>query len=317
MGLMLYAAVVPLFAVLLLRQVYTSPSTPFVETIHNNSIFVILSPFKLRPIIGYVLEYFLLLLSRANSIKLPPASELLHSYLTILTRESMTSVVHWATDKLFSSEISYIVTVAITSFLTKFFHVAYLRVFISTVSLLVSVVSNLGFPTEHNSLRAAKQQFKYKICAFCCVIFTSIDYTTFHFVGIFALRDVAYECWGSEFKTDCSSWLVVGCNAVGVAMAAAGFYASGRFIWDGAKNVVESWQFVEAAREKEAARFRFDPDAMVRAANAMKQRDRFMKDDREEQMEDEALREIIRMYEADETQVNDTKQPKEAPESGL
>ncbi|OBT85981.1 hypothetical protein VE02_06373 [Pseudogymnoascus sp. 03VT05] len=317
MGLMLYAAVVPLFAVLLLHQVYTSPSTPFVETIHNDSIFVILSPFKLRPIIDYVLEYFLLLLSRANSIKLPPASELLDSYLTILTRESMTSTVDWATDKLFSSEISYIVTVAITSFLTKFFHIAYLRVFISTVSLLVSVVSNLDFPTKHNSLRAARQQFKYKICAFCCVVFTSIDYTTFHFVGIFALRDVAHECWGSEFKTDCSSWLVVGCNAVGVAMAAAGFYASGRFIWDGAKNVLESWQFVGVAREREAARLGFDPDAMERASNATTQRGRFTEDDREEEMKEEALREILRMYGADETQVNDTKQPKDVLESGL
>jgi hypothetical protein len=199
------------------------------------------------------------------------------------------------------------VTVAITSFLTKFFHVAYLRVFISTASLLVSVVSNLDFPTDHNSLRAARQQFKYQIFAFCCVVFTSIDYITFHFVGIFALRDVAHECWGSEFKMDCSSWLVVGCNTAGVAMAVVGFYTSGRFIWDGATNILESWQFVEVVREREAARPGFEPDAMEKAANAMKQMERFMENDGDEQMKEEVLREIIRMYESDETQVKNTK----------
>ncbi|OBT59753.1 hypothetical protein VE04_00194 [Pseudogymnoascus sp. 24MN13] len=320
MGLMLYAGVVSLFAMLLLHQVYASPSTSFVASIHKYSIFVILSPVKLRPIIGDVLEYFLLLLSRATSIKLPSASELLSSGLSILTRESLDKLVstaHWATDKLFTCEVSYMITIAITSFLTKFFHVAYLRVFISTTSLLVSVVSNLNSPTEHNSLRAARQQFKCKICAFCCVIFTSIDYITFHFVGIFALRDVAHECWGLEDKIDCSSWLVVGCNTSGVAMAAVGFYTSGRFIWDGATNVLESWQFVEVAREDEAGRSRFDPGAMDRAVNSMKQREMFMEDEREEQVKEEALGEMIRLYEADETQVNDTNQPKETPDSGL
>lgn len=117
---------------------------------------------------------------------------------------------------------------------------------------------------------------------------------------------MAHECWGPQGKIDCSSWLVVGRNTAGVAMAAVGFYTSGRFIWDGATNVLESWQFVEVAREEEAGRLRFDPGAMGRAANAMKQSGRFMENDGEEQMKEEVLREIIRMYEADETQVKNT-----------
>lgn len=319
MGLMLYAAVVPLFAMMLLLHVYASPSTPFVESIHNDSIFVILSPAKLRPIISYVWGYFLLLLSRATSIKLPSASQLLSFCLSILTRESLDKLVstaHWATDKLFTCEISCMITIAITSFFTEFFQITYLRIFISTGALVVTNTSNLNFPKERDSVHEATHQFNYKICALGSVIFTSIDYTSFVLDAIYTLRRVVHECWRPGGINCCGTWFVVNCIASVAVMVVIGSSVVGLFIWGAAKNVLESWQFLEAARE-EAARFRFDPDAMERAANAMKQRGRFMEDDREEQVKEEALREIIRMYETEEMQVNDTKQPKQSPESGL
>lgn len=319
MGLIIYAAVVPLLAMLLLHQVYASPSTPFVESIHNHSIFIILSPVKLRPITSHILESFLLLLSQATSIKLRSASELLSSCLSILTRESLdklASTAHWATDKLFTCEISYMITIAITSFFTKFFHVTYLRMFISTGALVVTNTSNLDFPKERDSIYEAIHQFNFKICALGSVIFTSIDYTSFVLDAICTLRRVVLECWGPGGIYCCGTWSVVNCIASAVAMVVIGSSAVGLFIWGATKNVLESWQFLEAARE-EAARFKFDPDAMERAANAMKQTGSFMEDDREERVKEEALREIIRLYEADETQVNDTKQPKQSPESGL
>jgi hypothetical protein len=320
MGLMFYAAVVPLFAMMLLLHVYASPSTPFVESIHNDSIFVILSPVKLRRIISYVWGYFLLLLSRATSIKLPSASELLGFCLSILTRESLDKLVstaHWATDKLFTCEISCMITIAITSFFTEFFQITYLRIFISTGALVVTNTSNLNFPKERDSVHEATQQFNYKICALGSVIFTSIDYTSFVLDAIYTLRRVVHECWRPGGINCCGTWFVVNCIASVAAMVVIGSSAVGLFIWGAANNVLESWQFLEAAREEEAARTQFDPGAMDRAANAMKQRGRLMEDDREEQMKEEALREIIGLYEADETQVHDTKQPKEALESGL
>lgn len=100
---------------------------------------------------------------------------------------------------------------------------------------------------------------------------------------------------------------MVNCIAAGITSVVVGFSAVGLFIWMGAKNVLESWQFAEAAREKEAARFGFEDDAMERAANAMKQSGRSMEDEREEQVKEEVLRDIIRLYEADETQVNNAK----------
>ncbi|ELR05689.1 hypothetical protein GMDG_07532 [Pseudogymnoascus destructans 20631-21] len=305
MGLMLYAAVVFLFAMLLLHQVYASPSTPFVESIHNDSIFVILSPVKLRPIISYVLEYFLLLLSRATSIKIPSASELVGSCLSILTRESLDKLVstaHWATDKLFTCEISYMITIAITSFFTEFFQITYLRIFISTGALVVTNTSNLDFPKERDSLYEATHQFNYKICALGSVIFTAIDYTSFVLDAIFTLRRVVHQCWGPGEIYCCGTRSVVNCIASAVAMVIIGSSAVGLFIRGAVENVLESWKFLEAARDEEAARFRFDPDTMEKAANAMKQRGRFTEDDREEQMKEEALREIIRLYEADEIQ---------------
>ncbi|KFY86266.1 hypothetical protein V500_07718 [Pseudogymnoascus sp. VKM F-4518 (FW-2643)] len=309
MDLILYATVVPLFAILLVYQVYASSSTPFVDTIHNHSIFVILSPVKLRPIVSHVLESILLLSPRATSLQLPSASELLGSCLSILTRESLDKLVstaHWATDKLFTCEISYMITIVITSFFTKFFHVTYLRVFISTASLLVTLASNLYYPQEQNSLFAARQQFKYKICAFCSVVFIVIDYTTSTLVTVSTLRRAALGCWGPEGTNYCGTWLVINCIAAGIANVVLGFSAVGLYIWMGTKNVLESWQFAEAAREKEAARFGFEGDAMERAANAMKQSGRFTEDEREEQVK-EVLRDIIRLYEADETQVKNAK----------
>ncbi|KFY00688.1 hypothetical protein O988_03170 [Pseudogymnoascus sp. VKM F-3808] len=68
----------------------------------------------------------------------------------------------------------------------------------------------------------------------------------------------------------------------------------------GAENVLESWKVAEAAREEEAARPGVEADVMERAANAMRCPGRFMEDEREEQVKEEALREIVRLYEADE-----------------
>lgn len=310
MDLILYAAVVPLFAILLVYQVYASSSTPFVDTIHNHSVLVILSPVKLRPIVSHVLESILSLSSRATSFQLPSASKLLGSCLSILTRESLdkfVSTAHWATDKLFTYEIPYMITIAITSFFTKFFHLTYLRDFISTASLLVTYASNLSHPQDHNSLRAARQQFKHKICAFCCVIFVVIDYTTSTLVTVSTLRCAVRGCWGPEGINYCGTWLVINYIAAGIATVVVGFSAVGLFIWMGAKNILESWQFVEAAREKEATRFGFEDDAMERAANAMKQSGRFTEDEKEGRVKEGVLREIIRLYEADETQVDNAR----------
>lgn len=313
MGLILYVAVVPLFAMLLVYQIYASPNTPFVDTIHNHSILTILSPVELRPTIIDVLESILSLSSRTASIKLPSASELISFCLTILKRESLAFTAHWTTDKLFAYEISYVITIGATSFFTKFFHVAYLRAFISTVCLLVSLASNFKSPKEHNSPCAARQQFKYKICAFCCVIFTAIDYIAFIHVGTSSARDAVHGLW--EGKMCCCTWCMVRCIAPSVGMVVAGLFGMGRFTWDKANSVLESWLFVKAAREKEAARSGVDADGMERVVNAMKQSGRFMEDEREEQMRGEALREIIGLYETDETQVKNTKQP-ESPRAG-
>lgn len=305
MDLMLYATVVPLFAILLVYQVYVSSSTPFLETIHNHSILSVISPARVASIIQDALESGFSLSSLAPSIKLPSASQILGSCLSILTRKSLdrlVSTAQWATEKLFTCEISYIIMIAMTWFFSKVFHITYLRIFISTASLLVTYVSSCDFPREHNSLHAARQQFRYKMCALCCVMFTGIDYATLVRVTIYTLHYQAHKCWEHE---GIPWW--VDSNVLGaVLMAVIGLSTLSRYVWGGARNVLESWRFVESARQKEAARFALEADAIERVVNAMKQSGRLMEDEGEEQIEEDALREIIHLYEAVETPVNNT-----------
>lgn len=90
-------------------------------------------------------------------------------------------------------------------------------------------------------------------------------------------------------------------------MAVIGLSTLSSYILGGARNVLESWRFVESARQKEAGRFTLEADAIERVITAMKQSGRLMEDEGEEQMKEEALREIIRLYEAIETPVYNTK----------
>lgn len=305
MGLIPYAAVVSLSAILLAYQVYASSNTPFLNIIYNHSVLTILSPVRLRPVIKDVLASLFSLSWWANAIKLPPAYELLGSCLTIFTQESLHTLVsaaQWATDKMFTCEISYMVTIAITSFFNKFFNITYLRIFISTASLLVSSISILNLPTEHNSVHAARQQFRYRICALCSTIFTAIEYVAFALVTLSTLRDMARNCGGPRSRKDCGYWWVAGYSVLGVMMTVIGSYTIGKIIWASVENVLESWRFVEVSRDKEAARSRVETDdTMERVGNVMKQSGRFMEDEREEQIKEEILQEIVRLYEVDET----------------
>ncbi|KFY26777.1 hypothetical protein V491_01165 [Pseudogymnoascus sp. VKM F-3775] len=140
------------------------------------------------------------------------------------------------------------------------------------------------------------------MCALCCVMFTGIDYATLVRVTIYTLHYRAHKCWEHE---GIPWW--VDSNVLGaVLMAVIGLSTLSRYVWGGARNVLESWRFVESARQKEAARFALEADAIERVVNAMKQSGRLMEDEGEEQMEEDALREIIRLYEAVETPVNNT-----------
>ncbi|OBT66927.1 hypothetical protein VE03_04198 [Pseudogymnoascus sp. 23342-1-I1] len=321
MDLILYATLVPLFAMIVAYQVYASPDTPFVYIIHNGSFFGVISPENSMPVITYVMDSNFSLPSWAISIKLPSPPDLLGSCLSILTRESLhvlASTAQWATDKLFTCEISYMITIAITSFFTDFFHVTYLQFFISTTSLLVTYTSHEKKPKEHNSLRAARQQFKYKIFALCCVIITSIEHTAFVLITIRRVRSmVVDECWGPE-GIDChSTWFAVTRITMGVLMVLAKLLAVAGFISVGTKNVLEDWKFVEAAREREAtrdttrdrkaAKFDFGADAAVEGViNVIKQSGRFAEDEKEGEegelfpTSNEVLAEIIRLYAAKE-----------------
>lgn len=306
MDLMLYAIVVPLFAILLVYQVYLSSSTAFLETIHNHSILSVISPARVVSIIQDALESGFSLSSLAPSVKLPSASQILGSCLSILTRTSLDTLVstaQWATEKPFTCEIPYVITIAITWFFSKVFHVTYLRIFISTASLLVTYVSSYDFPKEQNSLHAARQQFRNKICAFCCVIFTGIDYATLVRATIYTLHYLAHKSWEREGIT----WRVDNNILGAVLMAVIGLSTLSSYILGGARNVLESWRFVESARQKEAARFALEADAIERVITAMKQSGRLMEDEGEERMKEEALREIICLYEAIETPLNNTK----------
>lgn len=307
MDLILYAAVVPLFAIIVAYQVYASPNTPFVCIIHNGSFFGVMSPGNAIPIISYVMDSKFSLSSWAISIKLPSASDLLGACLSIPTRESLDMLVStalWATDKLFTCEISYMITIGVTSFFTKFFHVTYLQFLISTSSLLVVSASHKTKPKEHNSLRAARQQFKYRIFAFCSVIISSIDHTASVLVTIRSVRCmVVDEYWGFEGINCPSTWCAVTRITMDVLLVLTKFVAVAGFIPVGTENVLESWKFVEATREREAARFRLEADeAMERVVNAMKQSERFTEDKRERGEDElfpareEAMPEIIRLY---------------------
>ncbi|KFY39826.1 hypothetical protein V494_03817 [Pseudogymnoascus sp. VKM F-4513 (FW-928)] len=294
--LMLYAAVVPLFAILLAYQVYVSPNKSFLDNLHDHSILSVISPVKLKPIIGHLEDSDSFLSALAAGIKLSSRCEFLGSCHPILTWQgfdTLASVAQWATDKLFTCEISYMVTIGISSFFTKFFRLTYLRIFISTASLLVTYASYFRVPKKPKSLRAARQQFKSRICAFCCVVFTATDYTTLVSATICILRCVVCESWGTKVKT----WLTVKCVAVVVAMAVIWFHTVASFVWTGAKNVLESWQFVEVAREKEAARFGFEADATERMVNVIMHSRSFMENETEEREKEELLREILRLYE--------------------
>jgi hypothetical protein len=200
------------------------------------------------------------------------------------------------------------ITVAMTSLFNKFFHVTYLRISISTASLLVTVVSTFSIPTERDSLHAARQQFKYRIYVFCCIIFSAIDYATFVFFTVWRPCSMVQECrecceCQCKYRTNYGTWVADGRNAVYVAMIAIGFCTIGTLICSGAENFLESWKVAEAAREEEEARLGVGADVMERASNAMRRHRRFMQDDGEEQVKEEALREIVRLYEADDTLV--------------
>lgn len=308
MDLILYAAVVPLFAIIVACQVYASPNTPFVCIIHNGSFFGVISPDNAMPIISYFMNSKFSLPSWAISIKLPSASDLFGSCLSIPTRESLdmlVSTAQWATDKLFTCEISHMITIAITSFFTKFFHVTYLRFFISTSSLWVVYTAHKTKPKELNSVCAARQQFKYRIFVFCSVIITSIDHTASVLVTIRSVRCMVVDgYWGIEDIHCHGTWCVVTGITMGVLAVLTKFFAVPGFISVGIENVLKSWKFVETAREKEAARFGLQADdAMERVVNPMKQSERLTEDNREGGEDElfpakEAMPEIIRLYTA-------------------
>lgn len=106
-----------------------------------------------------------------------------------------------------------------------------------------------------------------------------------------------------KYRTNYGTWVADGRNTVYAVMIAIGLCTIGTLICSGAGNVLESRKLAEAVRDKDTSRSGVAADVMERVVNAMRRRGRSVEDDREEQVKEEALREIVRLYEADETLV--------------